>query len=300
MRDNFNYKNIVNEAIKSNPLVHPLSDDERLKLQTCLYDMAVDLDERCRKHGIKLFLVGGSLLGAVRHGGFIPWDDDMDLGASREDYEKLKKIFDEEFSDSYELRCPNSPYPNGNRFMQIFKRGTVLKTAEAPNPFQPECVKMDIFPYDYVPSNPLIRKIKGTYINALMLISTCVMDRKYGDYKNLIKNAPRGKLYLRIRVIIGTVFSFLKPQKWFDILDRRVRETNSSLMITSAFGRKHYFGEMFPQNVFFPLTEKDFISHKFFVPNNCENYLTSLYGTNYMTPPAEKDRESHFIIELKV
>ena len=194
MKNSFNYKKIVNEAESNNPLVRPLSDDERLKLQTCLYNMAVDLDERCRKHGIKLFLVGGSLLGAVRHGGFIPWDDDMDLGASREDYEKLKEIFDEEFSDSYELRCPNSLYPNGNRFMQIYKKGTVLKTAEDPNPFQPENVKMDIFPNDYVPNNPLIRRIKGTYINALMLISSCVMDKKYSDYKRLIRNASSGKL----------------------------------------------------------------------------------------------------------
>ena len=104
MNKSFDIKAITLIATKSNFSIRPISEEELKKLQTCLYDMAVDLDERCRKHGIKLFLVGGSLLGAVRHGGFIPWDDDMDLGASREDYEKLKEIFDEEFSDSYELR----------------------------------------------------------------------------------------------------------------------------------------------------------------------------------------------------
>lgn len=151
--------------------------------------MAVDLDKRCRKYVIKLFLIHGSLLGVVRHGGFIPWDDNMDLGTSREDYEKLKTIFDDEFSDSYELRCHNSLYPNGNRFMQIFKKETVLKIVGDSKPFHPECVKMDIFPYDFVPNNSFIRKIKGAYINALMLISSCVMDKKHSDCKNLLKNA---------------------------------------------------------------------------------------------------------------
>lgn len=300
MKNSFNYKKIVNEAGKTNPLVHPLSDDERLKLQTCLYNMAVDLDERCRKHGIKLFLVGGSLLGAVRHGGFIPWDDDMDLGASREDYEKLKEIFDEEFSDSYELRCPNSPYPNGYRFMQIYKKETILKTVGDSNPFQPECVKMDIFPYDYVPNNPLIRKIKGTYINALMLISSCVMEKKYGDYKGFIKKAQSGKFYLRIRAVIGTVFSFMAPQKWFDILDKAVRSKNETNFVTLAFGRKHYLGETCPKDVFLPLSEIKFNEHIFYALADSKAYLKNLYGADFMTPPEESKRESHFIVELKI
>lgn len=300
MNESFNIKSIAIDAAKRNSSIRPISEEELKKLQTCLYNMAVDLDERCRKHGIKLFLVGGSLLGAVRHGGFIPWDDDMDLGASREDYEKLKEIFDEEFSDRYELRCPNSPYPNGYRFMQIYKKETVLKTAGGSNPFQPECVKMDIFPYDYVPNNSLIRKIKGTYINALMLISTCVMDRKYGDYKSLIKNAPRGKLYLRIRVIIGTLFSFLKPQKWFDILDKAVRSKKETNFVTLAFGRKHYLGETCPKEVFLPLSEIKFNEHNFYSPADSTAYLKNLYGADFMTPPEESKRESHFIVELKI
>ena len=306
MNESFNIRSIAFNATKSNPSLHYISDEELKKYQACLYDMAVDLDKRCRKHGIKLFLVGGSLLGAVRHGGFIPWDDDMDLGASREDYEKLKEIFEEEFSDSYELRCPNSPHLNGYRFMMIFKKGTVVKkgaflqTVGKSNPFQLDCIKMDIFPCDYVPNNPLIRKIKGTYINALMLISSCVMDKKYSDYKGLIKYAQRGKLYLRIRVIIGMVFSFMTPQKWFDILDKAVRSKKETNFVTLAFGRKHYLGETCPKDVFLPLSEIKFNEHIFYALADSKAYLKNLYGADFMTPPEESKRESHFIVELKI
>ena len=300
MKNSFNYKKIVNEAESNNPLIHPLSDEERLKLQKFLYNMAVDLDERCRKYGIRLFLVGGSLLGAVRHGGFIPWDDDMDFGVSRDDYEKLKVIFETEFSNDYELRCPNSQFPNGNRFMQIYKKGTLLRTDGFSNPFQPECAYIDIFPLDYVPNSLVFRKIKGAYINLLMIIASCVMDKKYGNYKSLIRNAKSGKFYLRMRVAIGSIFSFIKPQKWFDILDHAVQSKSETDYASLALGRKHYLGETCPKKVFLPPMSIKFCKHNFYAPADSDAYLKNLYGNDYMTPPEESKRESHFIVELKI
>ena len=91
-------KKILNEAANSGS-VRPLSEDERKNLKKTLLYMTAEIDAVCRKYDIKMFLVGGSLLGAIRHGGFIPWDDDVDFGMTREDYEKFISIFDQELGE---------------------------------------------------------------------------------------------------------------------------------------------------------------------------------------------------------
>ncbi len=301
MAVNFNYKNILNEIARKDGTARQITDKESAQLKECLYEMAVDLDKRCRKNGIKLFLVGGTLLGAARHHGFIPWDDDIDLGLTRKDYEKLKAVFDKVFADDYEIRCPNSSHPNGNRFMQIFKKDTVLKTVGDGNPFTPKNVYIDIFPYDFVPENFVVRKLKGLRANILMFIASCVMDEKcMGDeYRKYLNKSKDGGLFLRLRSITGKAFSWRSAQRWFDIVDNAIRYKKTNLL-TSATGRRHYFGEIYPVDSFFPLTELRFNEHKFFVPGKWQEYLKGNYGNDYMIPPDEGKRESHFITEISL
>ena len=296
------YKIMLNNSTKSNDDIHLISNEEKQCLKKCLYEMACDIDERCRAHGIKIFLVGGTLLGAVRHKDFIPWDDDIDFGLNREDYEKLKNNFDVIFSDKYEIRCPNSKKPNGNRFMQIFKKNTLLQTFGNSNPLQPQSVYIDVFPYDYVPQSKLIRLFKGYRANILMLISSCVMDYTYPDklIQESLNSNSSGRKLLAMRNIVGKLFHYKSPEKWFDSVDKAIIYNKVTDKITSATGRKHYFGEIYAKDVFFPLEIMKFQTHMFYVPNKYDIYLRGLYGIDYMVPPPNDKRESHFIINMKI
>lgn len=296
-----NKKQILNEAANSGS-VRPLTDEERKALKQTLLNTAKEIDGVCRNHGIKMFLVGGSLLGAVRHGGFIPWDDDIDFGMTRNDYQKFIEIFDTELGDRYFLRCPNSKYPNGNRFMQIFKKDTVLELAEGSTPLQPNCVFVDVFPYDPVPDSKIHQYFKGVWCNALMIIASSVTGHKYPneEYENMMKKSLNGRLLYMAESVIGTIFSWKSPAKWFNVVDKAIRYRKESNYITSATGRKHYLGEIFPKKVFLPLQEQSFENTSFYAPANPDVYLRHNYGDNYMTPPPKTKQESHFVKRLEL
>lgn len=302
MRVNFNYKLILNEAVKNNKQFYPITKEQKEQLKDALYEMACDIDRRCKNNDIKLFLVGGSLLGAVRHKGFIPWDDDIDFGALRSDYEKIKVIFEDQFSDEYELRCPNSSFPNGNRFMQIFKKGTVLKNLDSDNPLQPHEISIDVFPYDSVPDKNFRKVLKGIHANGLMAIASCVMEYQYQNkvLRNTMSKYTEAKKLLAIRDCIGRLFSFRTAEKWFDMVDCCIASTNKTKFITSATGRLHYFGEIYNSEVFLPFTTVRFREHEFYAPGQYEIYLQGNYGKDYMIPSEPNKRESHYISELQL
>ena len=92
------FKNI---DVENNPDLKVVSDEELHKLQGTLFEMLEEIDAFCQKNHIAYTLAGGSALGAVRHGGFIPWDDDVDLLMSRSDYEKLKRCFDSQMGNRF-------------------------------------------------------------------------------------------------------------------------------------------------------------------------------------------------------
>ncbi len=295
-----NVKKVTAKTIAQNEHMHSLSDAELAALQKCLLDISVELDSVCRKHGIKMFLVGGSALGARRHGGFIPWDDDIDFGMSRADYRRFISIFEAELGDRYMMRCPNTSWPNANRFMQIYKKGTVLRTATGTISEEPECVKIDIFPYDYAPSSAFVCKFKGLYSNFLMFAASCCCSFHYRKNERYLLHSAQGRILYALKMTAGGLLSFRSYLKWFDRVDRFIASEKETPYVTSATGRKHYLGEIFPTECFFPLTEIGFCGHSFYAPRDIDQYLAGLYGVDYMQIPPPEKRESHYIVELKL
>lgn len=124
------------------------------KLQMVELDILLELDRVCRKNHISYFLCGGTLLGAVRHGGFIPWDDDIDVGFFRDDYEKFCQVFQRESDSSrYFLQTWKTDKYYRWNYGKIRRLGTEYIRSGQEHMKYKTGISIDIFPYDYLPIN---------------------------------------------------------------------------------------------------------------------------------------------------
>ena len=117
---------IMTKLSHNSNILRVMTDDESRAVKAILVEMLTDLYELCNTHNLDLILVGGSALGAVRHKGFIPWDDDLDVGLSRQDYDKLISLIEQgSLGDKYDFSYPNKNKDSKNLFLKIFKKNTV-------------------------------------------------------------------------------------------------------------------------------------------------------------------------------
>ena len=284
------------QSQKENAGLVLVDDSTRVRLQNALLAMYKDILAVCDNLGITPYLIGGSALGAVRHQGFIPWDDDLDIGMTREDHSIFVSAFEERLGDRYTINAPNLSEKPKCRFTKIFKKGTVCREITDP----PEALNgifLDIFIIENVPRNKALRTIKGMWCNALQFISTQVF--MYENREQVLQfsqgNTQRSSIGKRLK--IGKLFSFRSSGKWFNAVDKAVRYRKTGLY-GIATGRKHYLGEIFEEQVFFPKQYLPFCDIQAPVFNDYDPYLKNLYG-DYMTLPPEEKRERHYLVELK-
>ena len=289
-------KNYASLESSANNL-YELTDEDIKKMHEVLLEMYDDLFAVCEKHGIKLIAGGGTALGAVRHKGFIPWDDDMDLCLTREDYQKFIQCFDDELGDRYDLLAPGYKKGSNCFLMRVLKKNTtLLNMIDEASPY-PTGIYIDITPIDYAPDNSMIRFIKGKLSDVLRFISYSVYWKQYKS-KSLEKFmlCSEGKTYYKIRMVTGAIFSFYSAEKWFQVFDSFVQGKKNNI-VTVAAGRKKYCGEAFQYNIFFPLQKATFAGRVIYIYNDIDVYLKRLYG-NYMKIPDVKDREKHLCLNL--
>ena len=300
MRNITHGKETANRIAASFDGIISISEEEKKELQQILLKMYDDIACVCKKHNIIPMLVGGSALGAIRHQGFIPWDDDLDIALSRKDYHQFQLVFEQELSEKYVLNAPIRSKAVRARFPKILKKGTVLREINDVSDPEAQGVFLDIFIIENAPDNPLLRKIKGILCNALEFIAGQVQLRENCDILTKRFYLSAGKSNYYIRRIVGTVFSMFRTSRWMMFVDRAVQCNNpESKYCTLATGRKHYLGEMLERSVLFPACEGVFEGRKVFLPSNPDAYLKNLYG-DYMTIPPIEKREQHFIREIRL
>ncbi len=132
-------------------------DPEMLRrLQLLQLEILKDVDRVCRAEGITYFLDGGTLLGAMRHGGFIPWDDDIDLGMPRTDYERFMQVAPRALGERYRVSDPRTCPQQAGMFGKVCRSGTRFHTRETLDAGFDQGVFIDIFPYDVMHADPRV------------------------------------------------------------------------------------------------------------------------------------------------
>jgi lipopolysaccharide cholinephosphotransferase len=250
-------------------------------VQNVLLGMLKDIDALCRKHNIPYFLNGGSALGAVRHHGFIPWDDDADIAMMRSDFEKLLKVV-HELGDQYVAHAFafNKKYNVLIPAMKIRKKGTYIKEI---NPLLANQIKdcdglfVDVFVYDYVNPTMLLDLPLRLLNQGLMPI--------IAFFENLRLNPIPLKHW------------FVANAKLYGWLNRASSMIGMDITWTFKAAFKPF---VFKKSDIYPVQRVLFEDVELPIPNHPHEYLCTMIAPSYMTPPPEDKRVAKHITDISL
>lgn len=267
-----------------------MEQDVLKRVQPILLDMLKEISRVCEENGIRYFLYRGTFLGAVRHQGFIPWDDDMDIAMLREDYEKFCRIAPEKLGADYCFQNWHTDRDYAHPFGKVRRRGTVYVEAKCRR-LPENGFYIDIYPLDLAPETDaerisLNRKLKHIYRVKLM---KC----KYTPWKEGDKIIWKKRIGYLLYQIIALFVSQEALVRYYEKTALVVSES-SAWYEQSAIPSVPFFKRAWCEELaMYPFADTEFPG-----PRDYDAFLTSLYGNYMELPPEDKRENRHQIMEL--
>ena len=266
------------------------------ELQDKMLDILKFFISVCEQNDLRYWLAGGSCLGALRHGGFIPWDDDLDVYMPRKDYERLWSIMGKKIVDDHYILCRTTESKNyHHRVMQIVDINTTFIHTRSKNEDIEHGVYIDIIPIDACPNSKCRRFAQ--FVNAV-LFSICNIQQK-PEYNG---GKLTGIMSLGTKVLLGIVRSPKSRFKVWSKAEKRMtkydwEKCSHIKCITSQF---HELMTAFPKT-WFGERKVQFEDIMATVPSDAEAYCKAMYGDYMSLPPEEKRAVRHHTeyIDLK-
>ena len=250
------------------------------EIQNAELEILMRFDSFCKKYGLRYSLAGGTLLGAIRHKGFIPWDDDIDVMMPRPDYEKFISLFRNVEDPSLFLFSSSTlKYP----FTKLLRRDIAVERDginDVPN------LWVDIFPVDGLPEDE--REIRKIYKKNRLYIRII----SFSMWKSLkVYRGRQNKLKAFLISIFVKIYGAKRAYRRLDKLAKKIPYGSTSNMGIIAWGM-YGPGEKMPLSGFEPPIQVDFEGQKFMAVSCWREYLSGIYG-DYMQLPPEEKRVTH-------
>lgn len=246
------------------------------QIQEKLLILIDELYRVCKMHGLHPIMLGGTLLGSIRHNGFIPWDDDADFGLIRDELESLRDN-QKDFGDFCYLEEFASERDNRIPWFKLRLKGTLFLEAENIGLNLPSEIFIDIIPIDNAPNS--IRKQKRQQ-KKLRLLEALIFSRinKKVDFKH--------RLIKFVSYLIPVPINYLK--KRYICVSKKYNSKETSFVRISSNSYR-YFNDLFDKSIISSFADYSFENRTLLSFSNYDLYLKQLYG-DYMTPPPENKR----------
>ena len=260
------------------------------ELQKIETDILVAFHSFCCKHQLTYYLAGGSLIGAIRHKGFIPWDDDIDVNMPRPDFMRVLDIVKhEKIGDFYEVDFQYSKSNIPSYVLRIYDSRTELSFGFSKEKHTIGCW-IDVICLDGVESSMFRRKLHFRKMRLAMDLSLLCTTRFGRKRRNKIVTIFQYALLPVIPIV--RMIGHERIDDWVNRIEMRIPYENSDYV--GCIGGRAGYKETLLKSRMNPPILVEFEGHNVYTMANYDEYLTNLYG-DYMTPPPESERTIHFV-----
>ena len=269
-----------------------MESDILRKIQLAQLEMLKDFSAFCDRKHLTCFICYGTLLGAIRHDGFIPWDDDIDIGMPRKDYDRFIHMAKQEFDNEKYYCLSWEHYPDfGLPYAKIKKKGTLFVEEKRGRSKYNELF-IDIFPFDNYPGTLralILQGIPLAIMGLLIRLKTGIKpyNGKHNRYKYIIFE------------IISLFFKTEWLQKRYDVLARRYNRDQHVFLIPRVEDAKP-LKWVIKRNAVLPTCEVNFENELFKAPGNPADFLIASYEDYMKLPPESERKNRHRIVECRL